>query len=137
MLHCISLQNTLHLQVLCDTEMCHLQYLWFFNSVADGIVQLGDNLISWSNRSKILSAFMTSNPYLSVSFLGSWQMGMKSADIIWGPIYAWRSLCRYISSIIKFPFNKKIYKEVNFLVVVDVIKLFSNNLFPNRHVHLH
>ena len=41
-------------------------------------------------------------------------------------------LCVVISSIIKFPFNKKIYKEVNFLVVVDVIKLFSNNLFSKH-----
>ena len=44
----------------------------------------------------------------------------------------WGSLCRYISSITEFPFNKKIYKEVNFLVVVDVIKLFSNNLFSKH-----
>ena len=29
-------------------------------------------------------------------------------------------LCVVISSIIKFPFNMKVYKEVDFLVVVDV-----------------
>ena len=44
----------------------------------------------------------------------------------------WGSLCRYISSITEFPFNKKIYKEVNFLIIVDVIKLFSNIFFETH-----
>ena len=38
----------------------------------------------------------------------------------------------YILSIIEFPSNKKYIKKLNVLVVVDVIKLFSNNLFQTR-----
>ena len=70
----ISLQNTIHSQILCEIALCHLQYLWFFNSAVDKIVWFTDSLICpyWRNRSKILSAFVTSNPYFSFFLFSKW-----------------------------------------------------------------
>ena len=50
-----------------------MQYLRFFNSIANGIIWFEDSLIcpSSSNRSKILFAFVTSNSYFSSSFLAN------------------------------------------------------------------
>ena len=64
-------RKTLQSLVLWDIELWNLQYFLFFNSLAHGIVWFADN---WSypaanNMSKIWSAFIMSNSYLSFSTL--------------------------------------------------------------------